>query len=288
MRYIDTSEIIVDADWVAIAKEQNRRNQYPPLTSLWSYFKAEFEDRFGKKCWYSESLNFGSVNPIDHFRPKSERIKGLPPFEQLKEVIEQVNINAGAGYPFLELSFSNFRYSCSIVNSPNKHDTIDKLTRGKWDYFPLSLKSSRATNVNEIENEEICFLDPCKVDDPELFTFTETGFIQANISVLKSNWTYCKVIVSIEAYHLHYFQFCEVRKEIWNECGKEIELIAGLYYKNPSTLDEQNNLSHLISCLHKRINKKTQFSAVAIDCIKYNRINHSWLNILFNDDMLKK
>lgn len=290
MRYINTSHINPPNNWVDLAREQNRTADYPPTTSLWSYFKSQLEGIVGKKCWYSESLNIGSINPIDHFRPKAARIKELPKFEQLKDVLDRININSGNGYPFLIHEFSNYRYACGRVNSPIKHETKDKLSRGKWDYFPIKINTTRATTLDERASEEICFIDPCIQEDTELLTFTDIGTIQAHKSVLEAEWEYCKVLVSIEVYHLHYYEFCEVRKEVWKDCAKEIRLSTRLYEKNPKTDEEQENFSDRIEKLVILINKKTQFSAVAIDCIRFYKSQpaYAWLNIFFTDKNLKK
>lgn len=288
MRYINTAHIPTPNNWVDLARTQSRNSGYPPSTSLWSYFKADFEAIAGKKCWYSESSNIGSKNPIDHFRPKTSELKAVPQYGQIDGITNRINMSVGTGYPFLEFEFSNYRYACDIVNSPNKKDASDKLPRGKWDYFPIAINSIRATSLQTIGREQFCLIDPCVQEEAELLTFTELGQIEAHKSVLKSSWQYCKVKVSIELFHLHYPKFSERRREIWTECLEHIELLGDLYYKNPRTIQEQNNVSYHLKELVKKISKKSEFSAVAIDCIKHYRNTYTWLNNLFTEEMLKK
>lgn len=288
MRHIDTSLIIVPPNWIDLARNQ-LGNTYP---SLWSFFKSDFEKIVGKKCWYSESDNSGSVNPIDHFRPKAIKIQSMSKHKQLfsSHIWLQLNANERKGYDFLEHEFSNYRYACAIVNSPNKRETPDEIVRGKWDYFPLRNDSIFATSLAEIPNEIIYFLDPCNRKDPDYLTFNELGDILPHNSLLNNSWEYCRVIVSIEMYHLRYPYFVEKRKELWDSCAEHIELVDGLFHKNSKTDGEKKNIAFHIKELNKKTGKKMPFSAVAIDCIlNYKRKRkYIWLDTFFPDNKLQK
>lgn len=290
MRYIDTSHITVPSNWVDLAKTKFGNN----YTSLWSYFKEAFEAIVGKKCWYSESTNLGAKNPIDHFRPKADKIKVIPLYQSISHLLNQLDLTEGIGYSFLKFEFSNYRYACDIVNSPLTDITPDQTTRGKWDFFPIQANSPRATSLTEIFNERHCLLDPCKREDVEMLTFREGGQIEPHKDILEDSWEYCRVKVSLEVYHLHYFYFREDRTQVWNYCIERIELITTIYNKPAKTPEEINSLRIFLGDLLTKINKKSAFSAVAIDCIlhcknEYSGLpEYSWLENTFPIEKLEK
>lgn len=280
MRYIDTSSIDVPDDWLDLAKA-DLGNNYP---SLWSYFKLAIETLVTKKCWYSESCNIGSINPIDHFRPKANKVKAFSSkYGSLdKSVWSKMNFKGRVGYPYLKFEFSNYRYTCDIVNSSNKKETLDNTTKGKSNFFPLKLNSPLGTTLENINGEQICLLDPCNMTDPGYLTFNEFGKINPHIAALDTSWEYCKVLISIEIYHLHYPNFIEKRKELWDYCKERIELADRIYIKTAKTLEEEACLSAYIKELNKKISKSSEFSAVAIDCISFYKKEYIWLDTVFS------
>lgn len=287
MRYIDTGSIKVPANWKELA-EKHFGSSY---SSLWSYFKKDMENIVGKKCWYSESINNGSNNPIDHFRPKGTKIRKIPVYPSIKNIINTIENVDRNGYPFLEFEFSNYRYACDIVNSPSK-DNNDEKTRGKWDYFPLKKGSISAKSLEELSNEMPALLDPCNQKDVEMLSFNSLGFIEPHVSILNTTWEYCRVKVSIEVYHLHFNNFREKRIVIWNSCKKLIELIDDFVQKllNSEKLNEleKKSLEHYKKELSCKIKKNSEFSAVAIDCIRFYKQKYEWLENFFPDSKLKK
>ena len=283
MRYIDTSHIIVPSNWVDLAKKEKNE-------PLWSYFKEEFEKIAGKKCWYSESSNSGSINPIDHFRPQANDIKQLP--KEYKKLLgdiiwNQLEHSDRMGYYFLVYDFSNYRYTCDIVNSQNKKITKDKITRGKSNIFPLKKGSLYGTCEATIQNEEIALLDPCVKNDVEMLTFTENGLIESHIGISNNSWEDCRVKVSIEVYHLNYSIFIEDIKEIWKFCEERIKLLDLFYIKarrkeTITTLERKSFQTFQKEILDK-IKITAQFSAVAIDCIQYYENRYSWIKQVFQN-----
>lgn len=290
MRYIDTTHINTPPNWLDLAKQALGDN-YP---SLWTYFKRDFEDIIGKKCWYSESDNSGSINPIDHYRPKANNVKALPPkykkiFDSINHAIwGQLNSQSRNGYSFLTYSFNNYRYCCDIVNSET-NSIGDNIARGKSNYFPLKHDSSIAINHAQIVNEAPCLLDPCYQFDVEYLKFNRLGLIDAQKGILAGSWEHCRVNVSIEIYHLHYEIFVEKRKELWVECEKHIKL-AYLYKDTPRTEDQEEHFVYHLKALATKINKKYPFSAVAIDCIRTykERPEYDWLDGYFPNNRLIK
>jgi len=286
MRHINTNAIDVPDNWLDIAK-QELGNTYP---SLWTFFKDTFEEKFGKKCWFTESENIGAVNPIDHFRPKANNVAKLSSTnaDLVQNIWDRIDAESRVGYPFLEFEFTNFRYACAFCNSLNKDES--KKAKGKRNYFPLKKGSAYASSIRELPLETNCLLDPCVSTDPELLTFNERGEVKPHVSVLESDWEYCRVKVSIELYHLHYSVFVERRSEIWDSCKTRIEIVDSLIKKINLTKEEQGCLQHYIMELKKMSHRRTQFSAVSIDCIRHykQKNRYFWLDKFFPESKLAK
>lgn len=278
MRYIDISHLAIPSNWTIKA----RKEKYSPL---WSALKPELETLVGKKCWYNESINDGTSNPVDHFRPKSARIqKFTAKYAKLETVVwNQLLTGLQSGYPFLELEHSNYRYACGFANSTHHRESIDGITRGKSNFFPLRSGSASATTIAGIASEEVALLDPCKSGDAELLSFNEFGGIDPSEAVLTGSWNYCRVKVSIEVYNLVYIIISTKRQELWTSTMREIEMMTVLYNKPNKTVEEQMSFDHLFINLIKSLQKKAEYSAVVIDCIKQyrkrkDRIIYKWIH----------
>ncbi len=287
MRFVDNNKVIIADDWVDTAK----KNKIKPL---WSYLRQQLEDIVGKKCWYSETTNIGSDNPIDHFRPKTSKVRKLTKSNvKLDDIIwQQINSDSRIGYTFLELEFKNYRYCCDYVNGPHKRNNPSGLAQGKWDFFPLKKDSKFAVSAEDINDdlEQIALLDPCNQKDPEMLTFNNLGMIEPASSILDTSWDYCRVKVTIEVYHLKYYLLIDYRKELWEECERLIALASSIYKKPNKTEQETHALAFYIADLIKKTRKKSAFSAVAVDCIREHlkHVNYKWLSEYLTEDMLKK
>ncbi|TKC10693.1 hypothetical protein FA048_10995 [Pedobacter polaris] len=288
MRYINTSILVIDANWIATAK----KDKYSPL---WSSLKTAFESLVGKKCWYNESINDGTSNPIDHFRPKAAQVKKFTSkYATLDPAIwSQLFNTSQTGYPFLEFDDTNYRYACGFANSAHYRESIDGITRGKWDFFPIRSTSAIATTKAAITTEEIALLDPCDKNDPEYLCFNELGGIDASDGILTYSWEYCRVKVSIEVYNLMYSVISQKRLEKWVASEREIELLTVLFNRSNKTPLEQQTFDHLFINLITSLQKRSEYSAVVIDCIKNyikrkDAIVYKWLHTEIPSDLLKK
>ncbi|WP_294187668.1 hypothetical protein [uncultured Sphingobacterium sp.] len=288
MRYIDTSKLEIPENWQELAKQSN----YSPL---WSYLKPKFESIVGKKCWYNESINDGSTNPIDHFRPKAQNCKCLTnKYATLEESVwDQLSSGEQTGYPFLEFEHLNYRYACGYSNSGHKRESVDGVTRGKWDFFPLRLGTISANSAQNLNEEQFALLDPCNSSDPSLLTFDEFGGIIPSEKVQINSWDYCRVKVSIEVYHLLYSKIAEKRLEKWTATVRLIELASKLYHKTNKSIEEHESFTYFFENLVRSIYKDAEYSAVAIDCIKYflkrkSTINYDWLSKTVPENLLEK
>lgn len=263
MRYIDITSLPVPADWINLSDTNPK----------WSYLKDIFEDIVGKKCWYNESSNIATSNPIDHFRPKATTVKILEPkYASLDaEIWAQILLSSQTGYPFLELEFTNYRYASGYANSPHKKESRDGITRGKSNFFPIKINTSPATRLADLHLEKKALLDPCDVNDPEMLNFNEFGGIDPNESILPDSWNFCRVKISVEIYNLMYRAIKEKRQETWNSCEKRLEILCKLFKKSDKSQEEKECFDHILAELFKSLLKKAEYSAVVIDCIKYYR-----------------
>ncbi|SDF73888.1 hypothetical protein SAMN05216464_12733 [Mucilaginibacter pineti] len=288
MRFIDMSAVTIPTTW----QQQARTNNFSPV---WSYLKTTLESIVGKKCWYNESINDGSSNPVDHFRPKTAAVKVLTSKYAVLEnaVWSQLFSQAQTGYPFLEFEASNYRYASGFANSAHMRESTDGITRGKWDFFPIRAGTSPATSIQNLSLEENALLDPCHDGDPELVEFNEFGGVDPSTSVLTHSWDYCRVKVSIEVYNLTYYVLANKRRESWETCERNINLMTLLYNKPNKSPEEQLSFDHLFADLIKSLSKKTEYSAVFIDCIKNFKTRkdstvYKWLTDEIPTVLLKK
>src|SRR6266496_5376859 len=67
---------------------------------VWAALRSHLKT-LSKKCWYCESLELRSDQPVDHFRPKGA-VRGT---------------KAASGYWWLAFDWKNYRLSCTFCNS---------------------------------------------------------------------------------------------------------------------------------------------------------------------------
>ena len=303
MRHIDTSVFIPPTNWAGkVINAQSHYARTRVFTEIWKDLLTSLnalvrtESNPPRKCWYSELLILGSDGvDVDHFRPKSNVKELSPKFANLEDSLwSQIYNIKRVGYDFLAFEWTNFRIASQHSNQGRKEGIY---TKGKQDFFPLSIKNiTTATDLLTLANETICLLDPCDKDDPELLKFYASG--QVDASYPKDTWEYCRAKISIEVYHLNFDLkgLTSVRLEHWQMITREIEQLNRLYLLR-DFFNQQNSIlpRHMNEGIEDQGNKlieftrkSAQFSAVAIDCIKHHRITYIWLNSLFTNEMLKK
>ena len=162
--------------------------------SIWQELAPHLKKLRNSKCWYSESPNPGSDKDVDHFRPK-------------KAVTEDPEHE---GYWWLAFSWINYRYSCQWCNQ-RRVDTANGTDGGKLNHFPVSPGSFRARQeVDNWKKEEVELLDPIDPEDWKLLTFLPNGYpIPAKPSGTREH---DRAKISIQIYHLHYYDFVHARK----------------------------------------------------------------------------
>ncbi|OIQ22182.1 MAG: hypothetical protein BM557_02060 [Flavobacterium sp. MedPE-SWcel] len=122
--------------------------------------KEALIELFLDKCAYCESkVSHVYSGDIEHFRPKGKIAEAT---------------NPKPGYYWLASDWDNLLFSCRNCNQKLTHQihgSIDKITKGKMDQFPLSNETHRVRvhdNPNGIQDEERyrLIINPC-IENPE-------------------------------------------------------------------------------------------------------------------------
>lgn len=130
-------------------------------SSVWKAFREPFQECFGDKCWYTESLNVATDDDIDHFRPK------LRVWERRDD---------HPGYWWLAFDWENFRLSSHRANRLRKNAAYS-VTAGKGDHFPIFDEGARWMARTDICSEDPKLLDPTDPADPQLISFNIDGTV---------------------------------------------------------------------------------------------------------------
>lgn len=159
----------------------------------WVAFRTHFERVYGEKCWYTECVNPGTDDDIDHYRPKG----------RINEDQEH------SGYWWEALNWRNFRLSCHRANRLRENpETGD--THGKGDHFPLLDPDRRWHDPNSACHERPLLFDPVSPADAAFLTFDINGKVAlpsrfANDEVAKLRFNASRV-------HLH-LDWPSIRKQ---------------------------------------------------------------------------
>jgi hypothetical protein len=124
----------------------------------WVAFRGHFQRIYGEKCWYTECMNPGTDDDIDHYRPKG-RI-----FEDPEH----------GGYWWEALNWRNFRLSCHRANRLRENPDTGE-THGKGDHFPLAAPEARWRAPLDACEEQPMLLDPVRPSDAAVVTFQIDG-----------------------------------------------------------------------------------------------------------------
>ena len=222
---------------------------------LWKdkQLKADFKQYFFDKCWYTECSISGNDVQIDHFRPKA----AIKPFQSYN----YNTILANQGYDWLKNDYKNYRACCIFANRKTG-------SGGKGNFFPLQTGSPLAQN-GQLNGEIAMLLDPTVKGDPDLLLFMK------NTIRCTSNDSYLQDRVSVSSiiYNLIDPGLTQKRLRKWDITEKYIDD----YCANKIGED------YLLDLLTREISRESEFSAVAICCVKcrkadippsvYNQLN---------------
>ena len=219
MRHIDLDAIrpqisaeiaALDIARARIAREPNpqrRRQLLISCSRLWIALRTPFARLSFDKCWYTESKNPGTDDDIDHYRPKSA-------------VHEDPT---HPGYYWIAFEWTNLRLSCHRANRPRINPETGK-TGGKADHFPLLNECMRARSPDDdLSLEEPAVLDPTKVQDVELLSFSPSGEVALS-PAFKCHPTAQKRLDASRLYlNLNWPSFCEARVTLYNRIRRLID-----------------------------------------------------------------
>lgn len=226
--------------------------------AIWGEVKDALLEMSHNKCWYSEAPDAVSDWHVDHFRPK------------LRALDE--DRTAHDGYPWLAFDWKNYRIAGSYPNSPHTDD--HGTTRGKWDFFPLSPGSVRATwDQRSTANETVLLLDPASKTDPKLMTFDEEGLplpVDPNNVIVKK-----RVETTVHLLYLDSPRLVAARKKKWREISELIEeyRLACPDTYEACTLQDHQRVVRLIAKLSEAAGPKAAYAATARACLRANDLS---------------
>jgi hypothetical protein len=168
---------------------------------LWKAFRDAFLEASNGKCWFSECKDRGALSDVDHFRPKSEAIRGDASYDD--------------GYPWLAFDWRNFRLSAQLCNRLYTNPDTN-IVGGKGAHFPLAIDSPKAHWDDRCEDaEQPILLDPTCPADVELVTFDADGLVSP--TKLCSEAQKHRVEVSAKILNLDLPMFKDGRREVMRQ-----------------------------------------------------------------------
>lgn len=210
--------------------------------NLWHELKQHLSSLSNNKCWYTESINAAAHCHVDHFRPKKEVIG------EDGKILE--------GYWWLAFDWQNYRFSGP---APNVR---------KRSYFHVL--ANRAVNYGDVyENEDILFLDPIDINDPDELAFTNEGLVMSKSEDPNSR-NHSRVSYTIKRLNLNSGTLIDVRKDKINRAAISIIKINRLLVLQTTNFDvsRKNSINKLMMELWEMCSRKAEFSAAVKFCLK--------------------
>lgn len=229
------------AEKVEVAKAKARKKAISARSNIWGQLSTILSKRSHGKCWYCESNELRSDNPVDHFRPKG-KVAECPDHP---------------GYWWLAFDWENYRFACTYCNS--RRVDVDT-AGGKQDHFPVFTPPdwNKSEEQNNVEKPKL--LDPVDEDDYKLLTFNKNGEACPNCSNEESE-EYQKAKESVEKFHLNHEPTRKARKAIRQKIKQIIAdtndlLVQGIDMKSRQIKSNKKELIKLIrpSCTTTKFN----------------------------------
>jgi len=244
---------------IATAKDSTRKTAIGKKSDVWARLSKILAKQSNGKCWYCETNELRSDNPIDHFRPKGK----------------VAECNEHPGYWWLAFEWRNYRYACSYCNS--RRVEVDT-AGGKQDHFPIFTPPDWNKNPQENNIERPKLLDPTDPDDYKLLAFNLNGLATPNCSDQTSEG-YQKALESIGKYHLNHEPTKKARKAIRQRIH---QLVAGTNESLQQGLNEQSG--------QIKINKKELLKMIRPSCTstKFNTAARLYLREFENVQWVKE
>jgi len=208
---------------------------------IWSDLSDLLAEQSNGKCWYCETIEDRSDNPIDHFRPKNK----------------VAECDDHPGYWWLAFDWKNYRFSCTYCNSRRVEV---ETAGGKQDHFPIFVPPDWNKCEEDANAERPMLLDPLEEGDCCLITFNDNGEVCPTVSDEESE-EFKKASKSIELYHLNHKPTTRARKIIFQKIRKLISstnelLDEGIDQKSVALKSNRKELIRLIrhECKSTRFN----------------------------------
>jgi len=221
MRYIDRDQLIGNAEVVPLieaaeaarteilaeAEATKREALIQKHRDKWVAFRPHFAQLSHNKCWYTESVNPGTDDDVDHFRPKGD----------------VAEVEGHGGYWWEALNWRNFRLSSHRANRPRTNPQTSE-TYGKADHFPLLNEPDRCLlPADDLGRERPALLDPTDPEDPPLLTFNVDGTVALS-SEFDGDEDAEKRVQSSRVYlHLEWPAFVEQRTALYRDIVGKID-----------------------------------------------------------------
>jgi hypothetical protein len=180
---------------------EERKKAIRARSQVWRNLAVILGDASHNKCWYCESREDRSHNPVDHFRPKSA-------VDECKD---------HEGYWWLAFDWRNYRFCCTYCNSALTDTEDNSEVHGKQDHFPLLDSATRAmTKTEDIDQESPMLLDPIRLSDTKLLTFNIWGKAVEKYLETEDQEKYLRAHISIDIYHLNHPKIKTSRMVLYN------------------------------------------------------------------------
>lgn len=222
---------------------EERKKAIKARSQVWRNLADILGDASHGKCWYCESKEDRSHNPVDHFRPKSA-------VDECKE---------HEGYWWLAFDWSNYRYCCTYCNSALKDVDDENEVHGKQDHFPLLDPTVRAmTRDEDWTHESPTLLDPTKSADVKLLVFDMWGKVNEKYNETEDQEKYIRAHASIDIYHLNHPKIKTSRMVLYNR----IKALVEEGFRKRQILEENHDLPQItVNELNQSIDEIDQFLA---------------------------
>lgn len=268
MRFVNRDRIQVNIpdDWLRDAATaldsvrdlpfQKRKEAIKKKSDIWRSLKDILSAASYEKCWYCESREARSHNPIDHFRPKSS----------VNECSEH------EGYWWLAFDWQNYRFCCTYCNSALKDEENEDITHGKQDQFPLLDETKRArSSTDNWKDETPLLLDPWESPDTVLLYFDMKGKAVEKYSEDQHKVKFLRAETSINVYNLNHSKIKNNRMVLYNRIKELVEsscrkrqLLLDLPDAPPEVLRELNkSIDEISQELVRRMSEEAEYSAAA-------------------------
>jgi uncharacterized protein (TIGR02646 family) len=209
---------------------------------MWTEIKQHLSDIKSRKCWYTESINDGTHAHVDHFRPKNR--------------VTDENKVESDGYWWLAFDWRNYRFS---GQAPNVR---------KRDFFHVN--SGRALNYgDDIDLEDIRFLDPVKPRDPDELVYTNEGKVEPK-NKDKTSRGYIRAEYTIRRMFLDKEGLVEGRRDKYRKTSNLIREISNLLKLQTANFSpaRENKIEGKFEELIRMASSTSEYSAAARYCLK--------------------